>query len=248
MKAQGLWAAHLPPELGGGGFGQVKLGLMHEILGQCGYAPAIFGNNAPDSGNAELLALGANDEQKKKWLEPLLAGQVRSAFSMTERGAGADPTLLATRAVRDGDHYVINGHKWFTSNGSVADFLIVMAVTDPEAPARKRATMFVVPADTPGVDVLRDIEDHGRHRRALHFQTEAGPAGTRRSSTPTCGFPRRTGSAPRATGSSSPSSGWDRGASTTACAGSASQSAPSTCSASGRSHGTRTARCSRISR
>ena len=120
MKAQGLWAAHLPPELGGGGFGQVRLGLMHEILGQCGYAPAIFGNNAPDSGNAELLALGANDEQKKKWLEPLLAGQVRSAFSMTEPGAGADPTLLATRAVRDGDDYVINGHKWFTSNGSVA--------------------------------------------------------------------------------------------------------------------------------
>ena len=70
VKAQGLWAAHLPPELGGGGFGQVRLGLMHEILGQCGYAPAIFGNNAPDSGNAELLALGANDEQKRKWLEP----------------------------------------------------------------------------------------------------------------------------------------------------------------------------------
>ena len=171
VKAQGLWAAHLPPELGGGGFGQVKLGLMHEILGQCGYAPAIFGNNAPDSGNAELLALGANDEQKKKWLEPLLAGQVRSAFSMTEPGAGADPTLLATRAVRDGDHYVINGHKWFTSNGSVADFLIVMAVTDPEAPARKRATMFVVPTDTPGVDVLRDIEtmgDIGEHATSGH--------------------------------------------------------------------------------
>src|SRR5579863_10071748 len=86
---------------------------------------------------------------------------------MTEPGAGADPTLLATRAVRDGDEYVINGHKWFTSNGSVADFLIVMAVTDPDAPARKRATMFVVPADTPGVDVRRDIEtmgDIGGHR------------------------------------------------------------------------------------
>ena len=164
MRAQGLWAAHLPPELGGGGFGQVRLGLMHEILGQCAYAPAIFGNNAPDSGNAELLALGASDEQKKKWLEPLLAGEMRSAFSMTEPGAGADPTLLATRAVRDGDEYVINGHKWFTSNGSVADFLIVMAVTDPDAPPRRRATMFVVPADTPGVDVRRDIETMGEHR------------------------------------------------------------------------------------
>jgi acyl-CoA dehydrogenase len=157
VKARGLWAAHLPPELGGGGFGQVKLGLMHEILGQCVYAPSIFGNNAPDSGNAELLALGATEEQKKQWLEPLLEGRLRSAFSMTEPGAGADPTLLATRAERDGDEYVINGHKWFTSNGSVADFLIVMAVTDPGGPPRRRASMFVVPAGTPGVDILRDV-------------------------------------------------------------------------------------------
>src|SRR5882762_8216232 len=125
VKRRGLWASHLPPELGGGGFGQVKLGLMHEILGACVYAPSVFGNNAPDSGNAELLALGATEEQKKQWLEPLLDGRLRSAFSMTEPGAGADPTLLATRAERDGDEYVINGHKWFTSNGSVADFLIV---------------------------------------------------------------------------------------------------------------------------
>lgn len=169
VKARGLWAAHLPPELGGKGFGQVKLGLMHEILGQCVYAPAIFGNNAPDSGNAELLAVGANEEQRKTWLEPLLAGRLRSAFSMTEPGAGADPTLLATRAQRDGDHYVVNGHKWFTSNGSVADFLILMAVTDPDAPARRRASMFVVPADTPGVQVLRDVptmaEPHERPGR-----------------------------------------------------------------------------------
>jgi acyl-CoA dehydrogenase len=157
VKARGLWAAHLPPELGGGGFGQVRLGLMHEILGQCVYAPPVFGNNAPDSGNAELLALGATEEQKKQWLEPLLDGRLRSAFSMTEPGAGADPTLLATRAERDGDEYVINGHKWFTSNGSVADFLIVMAVTDPGGPPRRRASMFVVPAGTPGVGILRDV-------------------------------------------------------------------------------------------
>jgi acyl-CoA dehydrogenase len=157
VKARGLWAAHLPPELGGGGFGQVRLGLMHEVLGQCVYAPPVFGNNAPDSGNAELLALGATEEQKKQWLEPLLDGRLRSAFSMTEPGAGADPTLLATRAERDGDEYVINGHKWFTSNGSVADFLIVMAVTDPGGPPRRRASMFVVPAGTPGVDILRDV-------------------------------------------------------------------------------------------
>ncbi len=115
VKAKGLWASHLEPELGGGGFGQVKLGLMHEILGQTALAPMVFGNNAPDSGNAELLAVGSkSDEQKQKWLYPLLDGRLRSAFSMTEPGAGADPTLLKTRAVRDGDEWVINGHKWFT--------------------------------------------------------------------------------------------------------------------------------------
>jgi acyl-CoA dehydrogenase len=157
VRARGLWAAHLPPEFGGGGFGQVRLGLMHEVLGQSFYAPAVFGNSAPDSGNAELLALGASEEQKKQWLEPLLDGRLRSAFSMTEPGAGADPTLLATRAERAGDEYVINGHKWFTSNGSVADFLIVMAVTDPGAHPRRRASMFIVPVGTPGVDILRDV-------------------------------------------------------------------------------------------
>jgi acyl-CoA dehydrogenase len=157
VKSRGLWAAHLPPELGGQGFGQVKLGLIHEILGQCADAPTIFGNNAPDSGNAELLALGGNEEQKRRWMQPLLDGKLRSAFSMTEPGAGADPTLLTTRAERDGDDYVINGHKWFTSNGSVADFFIVMAVTNPDGPSRRRASMFVVPADTPGVNVLRDV-------------------------------------------------------------------------------------------
>ena len=89
VREQGLWASHLPPELGGGGFGQVKLGLMHEILGQCAYAPAVFGNNAPDSGNAELLALGANDDQKKRWMEPLLDGELRCAFSMTLAASAA---------------------------------------------------------------------------------------------------------------------------------------------------------------
>src|SRR5438874_9936663 len=101
VKQQGLWASHLEAELGGGGFGQVKLGLMHEILGQCGFAPMVFGNNAPDSGNAELIALGSNSQaQKDRWLYPLLDGRLRSAFSMTEPGvSSADPTLLQTRAV-----------------------------------------------------------------------------------------------------------------------------------------------------
>jgi acyl-CoA dehydrogenase len=157
VKERGLWAAHLPPELGGGGFGQVKLGLMHEILGQCRFAPGIFGNQAPDSGNAELLAIGGSPEQKERWMEPLLRGELRSCFSMTEPGAGSDPTLLSTRAVLDGDDYVINGHKWFSSNATHADFLIVMAVTDPDVSAYQGSSMFVVPVDTPGVDILRDI-------------------------------------------------------------------------------------------
>jgi len=158
VKERGLWAAHLPPELGGGGFGQVKLGLMHEVLGQCAYAPFVFGNNAPDSGNAELIALGARDDaQREKWLWPLLDGRLRSAFSMTEPGAGADPTLISTRAVRDGDEWVINGHKWFTSNGSIADFLVVMTVTNPDVHPYQGASMILVPTDTPGVDIVRDV-------------------------------------------------------------------------------------------
>ncbi len=161
VKAQGLWAAHLPPELGGMGFGQVRLGLLHEILGRSFLAPLVFGNNAPDSGNAELLAIGIEAsgrvEQRERWLEPLLEGKMRSAFSMTEPGAGADPTLIKTLAVRDGDEWVINGHKWFTSNASVADFLIVMCVTNPDVHPYAGCSMILVPADTPGVDVVRDV-------------------------------------------------------------------------------------------
>jgi acyl-CoA dehydrogenase len=158
VKDRGLWAAHLPPELGGQGYGQVKLGLMHEVLGSTPYAPLAFGNNAPDSGNSEILALAGTAEQKERWLEPLLAGELRSAFSMTEpHTAGSDPTLLQTRAERDGDGWVITGHKWFSSNASIADFLIVMAVTDPEARPHQRASMFIVPVDTPGVEILRDV-------------------------------------------------------------------------------------------
>jgi acyl-CoA dehydrogenase len=157
VKDAGLWAAHLPPELGGKGLGQVKLALLHEILGQAFYGSEVFGNMAPDSGNAELIAVGATQEQKERWLYPLLDGRLRSAFSMTEPGAGADPTLLSTRAVRDGGEWVINGHKWFTSNGPTADFLIVMAVTDPDAPPHQRASMFIVPKGTPGVNMVRTI-------------------------------------------------------------------------------------------
>jgi acyl-CoA dehydrogenase len=158
VKARGLWAAHLPPELGGQGFGQVKLGLMHEILGTTPFGPSVFGCQAPDSGNSEILALAGTEDQKEQWLYPLLAGDLKSAFSMTEpHTAGSDPTLLQTRAEKVDGGWVINGHKWFTSNGTIADFLIVMAVTDPDAPRHQRASMFIVPVDTPGVDLVRDV-------------------------------------------------------------------------------------------
>ncbi len=158
VRAQSLWAAHLDPELGGQGFGQVKLGLMHEILGTSPIAPLAFGNAAPDSGNSEILAIAGTPEQKDRYLEPLLAGDLKSAFSMTEpETAGSDPTLLQTTAIRDGDQWVINGRKWFSSNASIADFLIVMAVTDPEARPHQRASMLIVDVDTPGVNIIRDV-------------------------------------------------------------------------------------------
>src|SRR5215212_512537 len=171
VKARGLWAAHLDPELGGQGFGQVKLGLMHEILGTTPFAPVVFGNAAPDSGNSEILALAGTEDQKQQWLHPLLAGDLKSAFSITEPDtAVSDPTLLQTTAVLDGDDWVINGRKWFSSNASVADFLIVMVVTDPDAHKYQRASMLIVPVDTPGVKILRDVptmehpyEHYGRY-------------------------------------------------------------------------------------
>jgi len=186
VKERGLWAAHLPPELGGQGFGQLKLGLMHEILGSSIYAPNAFGCQQPDSGNGEILALAGTPEQKERWLHPLLAGELKSAFSMTEpETPGSDPTQLATRAVRDGDGYVISGHKWYTSNGSIADFLIVMAVTDPEAQPHRRASMFVIPVSTPGVRLIRDVGtmEHpherfgmlGGHTEIVYDEVRVGP-------------------------------------------------------------------------
>ncbi|MHB8507542.1 MAG: acyl-CoA dehydrogenase family protein [Candidatus Dormibacteria bacterium] len=172
VKAQGLWATHLPPEHGGQGYGQVKLGLMHEIEGASMWAPIIFGNQAPDSGNSEILATYGTPGQKDRFLAPLLDGKVRSAFSMTEPapGAGADPTMLRTTAVKDGDSWVINGHKWFTSNAVVADFLVVMVATDPENEnPYARASMILVPKDTPGVNVSRNIPNMASEHEPFGF-------------------------------------------------------------------------------
>ncbi|MDQ3943646.1 MAG: acyl-CoA dehydrogenase family protein, partial [Actinomycetota bacterium] len=156
VKEAGLWAAHLSPELGGQGFGQVKLGLMHEILGACDFGPHVFGNQAPDSGNSELIALAGTEAQKERWLHPMLEGRVYSAFSMTEPGTGSDPRQFTTRAVHDGDGWVIDGHKWFVSNASRSQFHIVVAVTDPDVHPYEGMSMFIVPSDTPGIE-LREL-------------------------------------------------------------------------------------------
>ncbi|MCU1618919.1 MAG: acyl-CoA dehydrogenase domain protein [Modestobacter sp.] len=157
VREQGLWACHLGRELGGQGYGQLKLALLNEVLGRSKWGPRIFGTQAPDTGNAEILAHYGTPEQKARYLAPLLEGDIVSCFSMTEPQAGADPGEFTTRAVRDGDHWVINGSKFFSSNARWASFLIVMAVTDPEAGVRNRMSMFLMPADTPGIEIVRDV-------------------------------------------------------------------------------------------
>ncbi|CAN5700607.1 acyl-CoA dehydrogenase family protein [soil metagenome] len=169
VKDQGLWAAHLKPDLGGQGYGQVKLALLNEILGRSRWAPSVFGCQAPDSGNAEILAVFGTDEQKKRYLQPLLDGEISSCYSMTEPQGGSDPGLFVTRAERDGDSWVLNGEKWFSSNARHATFYIVMAVTNPDARTRDKMSLFIVPAETPGIEIVRNVGvggesgDHGTH-------------------------------------------------------------------------------------
>lgn len=157
VRERSLWACHLGPELGGAGYGQVKLGLMNEILGRALFAPIVFGAHAPDSGNCEILAAYGTVEQKARFLAPLLANEVVSCFAMTEPQGGADPKVFTSRAVREGDGWVITGQKWFASNARYAAFFIVMAVTDPDAPVYQGMSMFVVPADTPGIEIIRNV-------------------------------------------------------------------------------------------
>ena len=158
VKAQGLWGAFLDPKLGGEGLGQLKLALMSEIIGRCMMSMTIFGVQAPDSGNMELLAHGATDAQKERWLWPNLRGEISSAFALTEPFfAGADPTVIGTTAIKDGDEWVIDGHKWFITNASVADIVLVFAETNPEGRPHRHASVFVVPTGTPGMEIVRDI-------------------------------------------------------------------------------------------
>jgi acyl-CoA dehydrogenase len=155
VRRQKLWATHLGPELGGEGHGQLKLSLLNEILGRSSWAPIVFGCQAPDTGNAEILAHYGTPEQKRRWLRPLLEGEIFSCYSMTEPQGGSDPATFRTRATRDADGWVIEGWKYFSSNAPTASFLIVMAVTNPDAGPYEGMSMFLVPTDTPGVRIAR---------------------------------------------------------------------------------------------
>jgi acyl-CoA dehydrogenase len=158
VRELGLWAPHLPPEAGGSGTGFLDYAYLNEYIGRSFFGQLVFGCQAPDAGNGEILHMYGTDEQKERWLQPLVAGQIRSFFSMTEPEVpGSDPTTLRTRAVRDADDWVIDGHKWFSSSAEGAAFGIVMAVTDPDAGPHARATQIIVPADTPGVEIVKPI-------------------------------------------------------------------------------------------
>ena len=179
VREQRLWAAHLKPEMGGQGYGQVKLALLNELLGRSRWAPSVFGCQAPDSGNAEILAHFGTAEQKAKYLQPLLDGTISSCYSMTEPHAGADPTLFRTRAVRDGDEWVLNGEKWFSSNARYASLLVVMAVTNPDVSAYEGMSMFLVPADTPGITLhpLRTWQSAAAHQFTVFYDGVRIPRG-----------------------------------------------------------------------
>src|SRR5690242_832553 len=180
VRDAGLWAPHMPPEAGGTGTGFLDYAYLNEQIGRSVWGQLVFGCQAPDAGNAEILHLFGTDEQKERWLRPLVAGQIRSFFSMTEPDVpGSDPTTLRTRAVRDGDEWVIDGHKWFSSGADGAAFGIVMAVTDPDAAPHSRATQIIVPADTPGVDIVRPIVVMGHEGKGWSTHCEVRYTGVR---------------------------------------------------------------------
>ncbi len=169
-KAAGLWAPQLPPDLGGMGLSLSEIVPVFEAAGRSHLGPLVLNCAAPDEGNMHLLHLFANREQYERYLKPLAAGEIHSAFAMTEPspGAGSDPTMLLTQAERDGDDWIINGHKWFTSGGDGAAFYLIMARTDLDQPAHKGSTIFIAPTGTPGIENVRKVpimgfDDLGGH-------------------------------------------------------------------------------------
>lgn len=158
VKQMELWGPNNPVELGGMGLSMLEHGLVSEALGRTPLGHYIFGCQAPDAGNIEILHLHGTEEQKHSYLEPLARGDIRSCFGMTEVDTpGSNPVMIATTAVKDGGDYIINGHKWYTTGADGSQFCIVMAVTNPAAPAHLRASMIIVPTDTPGFNLVRNI-------------------------------------------------------------------------------------------
>ncbi len=168
VKQKGLWAPHLPEEYGGMGIGFLKHAYMNEILAWSPFSNPIFGVTAPNSGNQTILVKYGTPAQKKQWLEPLVAGTMQSCFAMTEpNAAGSDPRSIQTRAERDGDEWVINGHKWMVSNARAADFAIVMCRTQDVGGDNDRMTQIIVPTDAKGFEIVRDVPVWG-HRGGHH--------------------------------------------------------------------------------
>ncbi len=166
VKNNGWWAPFFHGDKEGESYNLVQLGLISEIIGASPLGHYVFGTQAPDAGNAELIEAFGSDEQKERYLKPLVNGEIRSCFAMTEPAtAGSNPTLLEATAERDGDDYIINAHKWFTSSADGAQFTIVMAVTNPQAPVHQRASMLIVDCDNPGFEIVRNLpvmgESHG---------------------------------------------------------------------------------------
>lgn len=158
VKQMELWAPNHPKEYGGMGLDLMEFAVVSETLGRCPLGHYVFNCQAPDAGNIEILHLHGTEEQKERYLRPLVEGRIRSCFSMTEvEMPGSNPVMLETTAVKDGNDYVINGQKWYSTAADGAAFSIVMAVTNPEAPPYLRASMILVPTGTKGFNLVRNI-------------------------------------------------------------------------------------------
>jgi acyl-CoA dehydrogenase len=172
-KADGLWNLFLPDDEHGAGLTNWEYGMLCEVMGRSLAAPMVFNCSAPDTGNMEILVDHGTAEQNERWLQPLLDGDIRSCFSMTEPDtSGSDPTNIHSRADLDGDEWVINGHKWFTSGAVGAELAIAMVVTEPDAAPHKRASMILVPTDTPGFNLLRPVSVMGHNGGPGHCEIE----------------------------------------------------------------------------
>ncbi len=179
-RDEGLWAPHIGPEAGGTGRGFLAYAFLNEAIGRSHWGQLVFGCQAPDAGNGEILETFGTGAQKAAWLRPLVAGEVRSFFGMTEpEVSGADPTTLAGAARLDGDEWVIDAHKWFSSGADGAGFGIVMVITEPGADPHRRASLIIVPADSPGVEIVRAIPVLGHTGRGWNTHCEVRLDGVR---------------------------------------------------------------------